>query len=132
MSRRLIALVAIVALSAGVLAYAAAAAPKKKDENTVQAQLNSLNNIIRRKPDAILVDAGSGSALDPTLKRACDQGILVISFDQVVTAPCAYKVESNWNAIPRVLAAWMARKLNGKGQVFMDLGLPGAPISSQI
>src|SRR5262245_55748615 len=26
-------------------------------ENTVQAQINSLNNIIRQKPDAILVDA---------------------------------------------------------------------------
>src|SRR6478752_3518112 len=26
-------------------------------ENTIQAQINSLNNIIRQKPDAILVDA---------------------------------------------------------------------------
>src|SRR5919198_2985410 len=40
-------------------------------ETTVQAQINSLNNIIRRRPDAILVDAGSGSALNPTLHRAC-------------------------------------------------------------
>ena len=29
-------------------------------ETTVQAQINSLNNIIRQRPDAILVDAGSG------------------------------------------------------------------------
>src|SRR6478752_2249190 len=28
-------------------------------ENTVEAQINSLNNIIRSKPDAILIDAGS-------------------------------------------------------------------------
>jgi ribose transport system substrate-binding protein len=174
MSRRLIALLAVSALAAGVVAYTATAAPKAKKytiylsnnflgndwrqqmervakvsvskgpllgrvdlhvenaETTVQAQLNSLNNIIKRKPDAILVDAGSGSALNPTLKRACSLGILVISFDQVVSEPCAYKVESNWNAIPKVLAAWMAKRLNGKGQVFMDLGLPGAPISSQI
>jgi ribose transport system substrate-binding protein len=101
-------------------------------ETTVQAQLNSLNNIIRRRPDAILVDAGSGTALNPTLRRACSRGILVISFDQVVTEPCAYKMQSNWNAIPRVLAAWLARQLNGRGQVFLDLGLPGAPISQQI
>ena len=58
-------------------------------ENTVQAQINSLNNIIRQKPDAILVDAGSDSALNPTIKKACDAGIVVISFDQVVTEPCA-------------------------------------------
>src|SRR5881397_3311156 len=65
-------------------------------ETTVQAQLNSLNDIIRRHPDALLVDAGSGTALNPTLKRACAQGILVISFDQTVTEPCAYKLSSNW------------------------------------
>jgi ribose transport system substrate-binding protein len=101
-------------------------------ETTVQAQVNSLNNIIRRRPDAILVDAGSATALNPTLKRACAAGILVISFDQVVTEPCAYKLQSNWNAIPKVLAAWTAKQLNGKGDVFLDLGLPGAPISAQI
>ncbi len=101
-------------------------------ETTVQAQLNSLNDIIRRKPDAILVDAGSSTALNPTLARACKAGILVISFDQIVTAPCAYKVQSDWNAIPRVQAAWIAKQIGGKGNVFMDLGLAGAPISAQI
>jgi ribose transport system substrate-binding protein len=101
-------------------------------ENTVQAQINSLNNIIQQRPKAILVDAGSSTALNPTLQRACKLGILVISFDQIVTSPCAYKVESDWNAIPRVQAAWMAKQLHGKGTVFMDLGLAGAPISTQI
>jgi ribose transport system substrate-binding protein len=101
-------------------------------ENTVQAQLNSLNNIIGRKPDALLIDAGSATALTPTIKRACAAGILVITFDQVVNTPCAYQVQSNWSAIPRVQAAWMAKQLGGKGSVFMDLGLAGAPISKQI
>lgn len=66
-------------------------------ENTVQAQINSLNNIIRQKPDAILVDASSDSALNPTIKKACDAGIVVISFDQVVTEPCAFAVASDWD-----------------------------------
>src|SRR5215213_10563532 len=101
-------------------------------ENTVQAQINSLNNIIRQKPDAILVDAGSDSALNPTIKKACDAGIVVISFDQVVTEPCAYALESDWNRIPAVLAEWMADQLKGKGKVFVDRGLAGAPISAQL
>jgi ribose transport system substrate-binding protein len=50
----------------------------------------------------------------------------------VVTSPCAFKMESNWNVMPRVLATWMAKMLNGKGNVFVDRGLAGAPISSQI
>src|SRR5579859_5613657 len=64
---------------------------------TVQAQINSLNNIISRRPAAILIDAASGTALNPTIQRACAQKIIVISFDQVVTSPCAFKMESNWN-----------------------------------
>lgn len=101
-------------------------------ENTVQAQLNSLNNIIRAKPDAILVDAGSSDALNPTLKKACDAGIVVISLDQVVTEPCAYALESDWNRIPAVLAEWTAKQIGGKGKIFVDRGLAGAPISAQL
>ena len=101
-------------------------------DNTVQAQINSLNNIIRAKPDAILIDAGSAEALNPTIKKACDAGILVISFDQVVSEPCAYALESDWNRIPAVLAEWMAKQLNGKGKVFVDRGLAGAPISAAL
>src|SRR4051812_1069135 len=101
-------------------------------ENTAQAQINSLNNIIRAKPDAILIDASSAEALNPTIKKACDAGILVISFDQVVSEPCAFALESDWNRIPAVLAEWMADQLGGKGQVFVDRGLAGAPISAQL
>jgi ribose transport system substrate-binding protein len=101
-------------------------------ETTTQAQINSLNNIIRTKPDAILVDAGSPTALNPTLEKACAAGILVISFDQVVTADCAYKVESDWNMLPAVQAEWIAEKIGGKGKVFVDRGLAGAPISEQL
>lgn len=101
-------------------------------ENAVQAQINSLNNIIRQKPDAILVDAASDSALNPTIKKACDAGIVVISFDQVVTEPCAYALGSDWNRIPTVMAEWMAEQLGGKGNVIVDRGLAGAPISAQL
>lgn len=101
-------------------------------EGTVQAQINSLNNIIREQPDAILIDAASDSALNPTIKRACDAGIVVISFDQVVTEPCAYALASNWERIPAVMAEWMAVQLGGKGNVLVDRGLAGAPISAQL
>jgi ribose transport system substrate-binding protein len=101
-------------------------------EGTVQAQINSLNNIIRAKPDAILIDAASAEALNPTIRKACDAGIVVVSFDQVVSEPCAYALESDWNRIPAVLAEWMAKQLGGKGKVFVDRGLAGAPISAQL
>jgi ribose transport system substrate-binding protein len=101
-------------------------------DNTTEAQINSLNNIIRQKPDAILVDAASDTALNPTLQKACDAGIVVVSFDQVVTLPCAYKLESNWDVQPAVQAEWIAEMIHGKGNVLMDRGLAGAPISTQL
>jgi len=95
--------------------------------NTVEAQIASLNNIIRSRPSAILIDAGSATALDPVIKRACDAGIVVVSFDQPVTAPCAYKVAADWPWIARVTAEWLCKMLHGKGDILMDRGLAGAP-----
>jgi len=101
-------------------------------ETTVQAQINSLNNIIRAKPDAIVIDAGSGTALNPTIEKACADGIVVISFDQVVTADCAYKLESNFDVMSQNQAEWLVAVLGGKGKIFMDRGLAGAPISERL
>ena len=49
-----------------------------------------------------------------------------------MTEPCAYALDSDWDRIPAVLAEWMAEQLGGKGKVFVDRGLAGAPISAQL
>ena len=38
---------------------------------------------------------------------------------------------SDWDRIPAVMAEWMATQLGGKGKIFVDRGLAGAPISAQ-
>jgi ribose transport system substrate-binding protein len=98
-------------------------------ENSAQAQINSLNNIIAAKPDAILVHAASLDALNPTIEAACAAGIVVISFSQVVTAPCPYKLNTNWDSVNHDIPTWLANVLGGKGKIIVDRGLPGSPIS---
>lgn len=98
-------------------------------ENSADAQISSLNNIIAAKPDAIIVHAASISALDPTIEAACAAGIVVVSFSQVVTAPCPYKVNTNWASVNHDIPTWMANVLGGKGKILLDEGLPGSPIS---
>jgi ribose transport system substrate-binding protein len=98
-------------------------------ETTTQAQLNSLTNIIRARPDAILIDASSATALNPTIEKACQAGILVISFDQVTTSDCSYGIQSEWTRVTEVQTEWLARKIGGKGKVIVDRGLAGAPVS---
>jgi ribose transport system substrate-binding protein len=98
-------------------------------ENNAQAQINSLNNIIAAKPDAIVIHAASTSALDPTIEAACAAGIVVVSFSQVVTAPCPYKLNTNWASVNHDIPTWLANVLGGKGKIIVDRGLPGSPIS---
>ncbi len=101
-------------------------------QNTAQAQISSLNSIIETKPNAILVDDGAGPALNPVVERACAEHILVVSFDNPVTAPCAYKVSQDMYGGQIVVGQWMDWALHNKGSIFEDRGLPGAPVSAQI
>ena len=96
------------------------------------AQIASLQAIVARKPDAILVDASSPTALNPVITQACSKGIVVVNFDQTVTAPCAYKLFTNFVLGEQLSAKWMVAQLHGKGNVFEDTGLAGAPISATI
>jgi ribose transport system substrate-binding protein len=101
-------------------------------ETTVQDQINSLNNIIRTHPDAILIDASSATALNPTIQKACSAGIVVVAFDQLTTAECAYGIDTDWTRAVAVEVEWIARELNGKGKILIDRGLAGAPVSEAL
>lgn len=101
-------------------------------QTTPQAQISSLNSIIETKPNAILVDDGAGPALNPVIARACAEHILVVSFDNPVTAPCAYKVGQDMYSGQIVVGQWMNWALNGGGKIFVDRGLAGSPVAEQI
>lgn len=99
-------------------------------ELTPALQIASLQNIIRQKPDAIMVDAASPTALNPTLEQACKAGILVFTFDQVADTPCAYQMPQDYAAEAADMVNWLGTVLKGKGNILMDTGLPGLPIST--
>ena len=100
--------------------------------STTSDQIASLNDIIESKPAAILVDASSAAALNPTLTRACKAGILVVSFDNPVTDPCAYKVSQSMSNGMYVVGQWMNYALGGTGSIFVDRGLPGSSVAGLI
>jgi ribose transport system substrate-binding protein len=54
-----------------------------------------------------------------------------VSFDNPVTAPCAWKILVDFKTMGVVYAKWMAKVLNGKGKVFVDKGLPGTSTSEE-
>jgi len=98
-------------------------------ELTPTAQIASLQSITRQKPDAILLNAASPTALNPTVEQACKAGILVITFDQTATAPCAYVYQVDYERTGHDMVEFLATALRGRGDILMDTGLAGVPIS---
>ncbi len=92
-----------------------------------QKQIAVLSDMISDKVDAILVNPASDTALNAVVEEACKQGILVVSFDQAVTAPCAYSVTVDFVEIGRIHAQWLADTLGGKGNVVVNRGVSGFP-----
>jgi ribose transport system substrate-binding protein len=100
-------------------------------DNTAAAQNAALNNMLLDPPDMVLIDASSPTASNQTIQKVCDAGSVVISFDNPVTAPCAWKILVDFKTMGVIYAKWMAEVLDGKGKVFLDMGLPGTSTSEE-
>jgi ribose transport system substrate-binding protein len=100
--------------------------------DTNQAQISDLNNIIQTKPNVILLIPGSTTALNPTIQRACNAGILVFTLSAPVNVPCVYNLNESFYAGNVAMGQWMAKALGGKGSIFLDEGVAGLAISQQI
>lgn len=86
---------------------------------TAELQIELINNFIAQKVDCILVAANDPNALAPSLKKAADKGIKVVSFDSDV-APDARTVFVNpadprQTAISQVKGA--ATMTGGEGKI---------------
>jgi ribose transport system substrate-binding protein len=96
--------------------------------NDVSKQSQQLSNLIAQRVDAIIVNAASPTGLNGILSQANSRGILVVSFDNIVTAPTALKVNTDQLAFGRNMADWLAKKLGGKGNVIMVTGVAGTSV----
>ena len=97
-----------------------------------QKQIAVISDMISDKVDAILVNPSSDTALDAILEEASKQGILVVAFDQPVTAPSAYTVTVDFVKLGEIHADWMAKTLNGKGNVIINRGVSGFPADKNL
>jgi ribose transport system substrate-binding protein len=98
--------------------------------NDVSKQTQQISNMISSRVDAIVLDAASPTGLNGIVKQACDRGILVVSFDAVVTEPCAISVNTDQVKFGQQLAQWIVDKLGGKGNVIMVTGVSGTSVDS--
>lgn len=101
-------------------------------DKEVPTQAAQIQNLILQGYDAIVINAASPNALNGAVKQACDAGIVVVSFDGTVTAPCAYRVVVDYKAMGAQEVAQMA-KLQPKGGNLLEIrGLAGTSIDDTI
>ena len=93
--------------------------------NDVSKQTQQISNLISQGVNAILVDAASGTGLNGIIQQACARHIVVVAYDNLVTAPCAIKINGSQYAYGQQNAQYIADKLKGKGNVIMVTGVAG-------
>lgn len=105
--------------------------PVYNANNDVSAQKQQISDLIASGVNAIVTDAASPTGLNNVIQQACSQHILVVSFDNTVTAPCALKVNENQYEMGEMWAQWLATEMHGRGNVLMITGVAGTYVNEQ-
>ena len=100
----------------------------KYDLNT---QVSQIENFIANKVDLILVNAADPKAIAPVLKKAHDAGIVVVAVD-VSAEGADYTVMSDNVAAGVNACQYIAKKLNGKGNVVIVNGPPVSAVVDRV
>ena len=95
-----------------------------------QRQIQQINAMVQQGAQAIVVYPISPTALNNAVKNACDKGVMIIAYDGEITEPCAYNVTIDQEEAGRVTAEWLAKKLNGKGNIIVMTGVPGTSVDT--
>jgi ribose transport system substrate-binding protein len=101
-------------------------------DKEVPTQAAQIQNLILQGYNAIVINAGSPDALNGAVKQACDAGIVVVSFDGLVSEPCAYRVVVDFKDMGKQEVEQMA-KFQPKGGNLLEIrGLAGTSIDDSI
>ncbi len=95
-------------------------------QGNANTQIQQIQSMIDAKLDAIIVDAGSATALDLVIADACSKGIAVANFDSLVdTKDLTTKIDTDQILWGKLAAEWLVKRLNGKGNILCSTAGPG-------
>ncbi|MDY8107963.1 ABC transporter substrate-binding protein [Fulvimarina sp. 2208YS6-2-32] len=101
-------------------------------ENSATEQAAQLQNMILQGYDAIVLNSASPTALNGAVKEACDAGITVVSFDGVVTEPCAWRIAVDFKKMGTDQIDYLAKRYPDGGKLLEIRGLPGTSVDEEI
>ena len=101
-------------------------------ENQATEQAAQIQNMILEGYSAIVLNAASPTALNGAVKEACDAGVVVVSFDGIVTEPCAYRIAVDFKEMGRMQVEYLAGRLPEGGNLLEIRGLAGVFVDDEI
>lgn len=96
-----------------------------------QAQISAYESMIEDGADGIITFPISSTALNRTIKRGCEEGVLFFTYDATVTEPCAYNVSYITSGFGENTAQALVNELGGKGKIFLSRGVPGNSVDKR-
>ena len=116
------------AVADGIVAAADVFTTADKEVPTQAAQIQ---NLILQGYNAIVINASSPDALNGAIKQATDAGIVVVSFDGIVTEPSAWRVVVDFKDYGKQEVVHLAKWMKG-GNLLEIRGLAGTSIDDAI
>jgi len=101
-------------------------------DNSATEQAAQIENLVLQGFDAIVVNAASPTALNGAIKKACQAGVVVVSFDGIVTEPCAYRVTHNYRNFGEEQMRYLSDALPNGGNVLELRGIAGTYIDNEV
>jgi ribose transport system substrate-binding protein len=101
-------------------------------ENQATEQAAQIQNLILQGYDAIVLNAASPTALNGAVKEACDAGIIVVSFDGIVTEPCAWRIAVDFKGMGKSEIEYLKDALPEGGKLLEIRGLAGVFVDDEI
>ncbi|HTU55948.1 MAG TPA: ABC transporter substrate-binding protein [Acetobacteraceae bacterium] len=101
-------------------------------DNSAPQQASQIGDLTLQGWKAIVIDAASPTALNGVIQQACSAHIVVVVFDSLATAPCAYKVAYNYVDMGKMEADYVAKRLGDKGNVLEVRGIAGTSVDNDI
>jgi ribose transport system substrate-binding protein len=101
-------------------------------DNDATTQISQIKSLILEHVNALLIDAASPTALNSTIKEACQAGITVLVFDSLASAPCEYNLADNFSLYGQEEAQLVGSCMHGTGNVIVAQGVVGSAPSEEI
>ncbi len=92
-------------------------------------QIQQMRQLVDQDVDAIIICCSNPTALNQTVQYAYERGVPVFSATGYLTSPYSVNSSANFVLGGYMMGEWMAKEIEGTGNVLVVEGIPGASAS---